>query len=76
MKPCLFKERFKYEPCRTECDGYNTLCKNYLAKHIRQGSSTRKIEREAPSSLTFPADSPIRSLDEIRRLSDGGCYNG
>lgn len=27
---CIFKERFKYDPCRS-CDGLNRVCENYLA---------------------------------------------
>lgn len=34
-KPCIFKARFKYDPCRS-CDGLNQVCENYLSQPVRK----------------------------------------
>ena len=35
--PCYFSTHgnnpFKYEPCRSKCDGYNTICPSYIPSH-------------------------------------------
>ena len=72
MKPCLFKERFKYEPCRS-CDGLDRNCKNYLSQPVRRRLHSRG-ENYANHNTTSPHDTNVKVIDYglIRLFNDGG----
>ena len=67
---CLFREHYKFQRCLS-CTGYPATrdmdCQHYLPRvqHNRQNS------KQGCSNSS--ADTPIRSLDEIRRISDNGA---
>jgi hypothetical protein len=59
---CVFKNRFKYDPCR-QCSGVAVTCKNYLSEIKYEGHKSRKHYEEHDRKA---------SLSLIRMLNDGG----
>lgn len=79
-RPCMFSRvgngdhPFKYEPCRSECDGYNTLCSAYVPSSvsctIQESNKSVQHEIHIQSQQTKPLGSKPLSLEDGSRLVD------